>query len=169
MNLANEDDKQRARSRSYLQLRSVRGCLSKQHSDGSHSKGVPDWWSRKCETGLIQVCAGSWWNKVVRTIPTRRPGKEPANVLGSLPTRYLKHITTWLYLTCLVYGRSLPVFSLSAGIDRSERMSFAARRWRNLLLLLLLFLLDLTATIPHSRRIVFVRQNVRSLEQVTCF
>ena len=36
MNSANEDDKQWARSRSYLQLRSVRGCLSKHHSDGSH-------------------------------------------------------------------------------------------------------------------------------------
>ena len=38
------------------------------------------------ETDFIQVYAGSWWNKVVGIIPTRGPGEERANVLGSLPT-----------------------------------------------------------------------------------
>ena len=40
---------------------------------------------------LIQVYAGSWWDKVVRTVPTRGPGEERTNVLGSLPIAYFKH------------------------------------------------------------------------------
>ena len=40
---------------------------------------------------LIQVYAGSWWDKVVRTIPTRGPDGERTNVLGSFPIAYFKH------------------------------------------------------------------------------
>ena len=43
------------------------------------------------ETGFIQVNAGSWWDKVVGTIPTRGPGEERTNLLGSLPIAYFKH------------------------------------------------------------------------------
>ena len=47
---------------------------------------------------FIQVKAGSWWNKVVRTIPPRGPGEERANVLGSLPIAYFKHHYNFIVL-----------------------------------------------------------------------
>ena len=134
MKSAEEDNKQLARLR-------VKMCMkvSLETSDGLQASewgrnGVPDWWSRECETGFIQVHWGSWWNKVVRTTPTRGPREEGANVLGSLPIAYFKHhyiTTAWPYFSCFVNGRSLRLFSSSSvGIDRSEKMSFAARRWR---------------------------------------
>ena len=48
---------------------------------------------------------------------------------GVSPLHTLNVITALLHFTCFVNGRSLTVFSLSSvGIDRSERMSSAARR-----------------------------------------
>ena len=48
---------------------------------------------------------------------------------GVFPLCTLNIITALLYFSCFLNGRSLRVFSLSSvGIDRSERMSFAARR-----------------------------------------
>ena len=79
---------------------------------------------------FIQVYAGSWWDKVVRTIPSRGPGEERTNVLGSLSIAYFKHhYTALLYFSCFVNRRSLRDFGLSSvGIDGSESMCFAARR-----------------------------------------
>ena len=48
---------------------------------------------------------------------------------GVFPLRTLNVITALLYFSCFINGRSLRVFSLSsAGLDWSERMSFAAQR-----------------------------------------
>ena len=48
---------------------------------------------------------------------------------GISPLHTLNIITTLLHFSCFVNGRSLRVFSLSSvGIDRSERISFVARR-----------------------------------------
>ena len=43
------------------------------------------------ENARLAFYARSWWNKVVRAIPTRGPGEERANVLGSLPIERFKH------------------------------------------------------------------------------
>ena len=48
---------------------------------------------------------------------------------GVYPLHSLDIITTLLYFSCFVNGRSLRVFSSSSvGIGRSERMSFAVRQ-----------------------------------------
>ena len=92
MKSAREDNIQLARLTGWMELRSVRKCLLRHlmvrrfFRAGGREFQIDD-----PETGFIQVNAGSWWNKVVRTIPTRGSGEERANVLGSLPTAYFKH------------------------------------------------------------------------------
>ena len=43
------------------------------------------------ENARLAFYARSWWTKVVRARPTRGPGEERANVLGSLPIERFKH------------------------------------------------------------------------------
>ena len=65
-------------------------------------KGVPDWWSREWQTGFMQVYAGSWWNKVVWTLPVVDLVKSERMYTGVSPLHTLNMITALLHFSCFL-------------------------------------------------------------------
>ena len=130
---AGQDSLQLARLRVFFELRYVCECLLKHLMvrrflrEGGREFQTDD--LENARLVLYRSMRGRGRIKLLEPFLLMDIVKSERMFSGVYPLHSLDIITTLLYFSCFVNGRSLRVFSSSSvGIGRSERMSFAVRQ-----------------------------------------